>query len=73
MLYVHLLNIDTFPLSNSLFALNSLSIFNMYVCMHMCVSVCVCTHKGEKNLFYFFAEGPVNGIEDVHAGNVEAN
>ena len=77
MRYVHLLYIDTFLLSNSLFALNSSSIFNMYVCMHMCVCVCVCVcvcarahrhaHPRVKKplLLLIFAEGPLNGTEGL--------
>lgn len=75
MLYVHLLYIDTFPLSNSLlFALTSLFV----TCMASYMCVCVSTQRcSEKNLFLLliFAEGPgpLNGVEDVRAGDVEAN
>ena len=86
MLYVHLLNINTFPLSNSLFSLNSLNIFNMYVCMHtracvrVCVYMCVCvytcvhahTRVKKPLLLLIFAERPLNGT-DLRAGDVEAN
>ena len=71
MRYVHLLYIDTFLLSNSLFALNSSSIFNMYVCMHMCVCVCVRAHRHahprvkKPLLLLIFAEGPLNGTEGL--------
>lgn len=36
----------------------------VFVCLCTC-GVCVCVHAGLKRKLYIFAEGPVNGSEEV--------